>query len=171
MAVLRDTAGHGGEEDGLAVGGAGAGGVEVVGDQRLDPAPHLLPAADLAVVHEEEAAVGEGVAVGAGGCGAGGGADVGEEGAAADLGGEAAEVFVGPGGADFAVEAGGVALAVPAEAEAVAVGFGLALGGVQRLVDQAVARGGDKGFEQDGLALVGEEAAHDGTPCTGTASG
>ena len=113
--------------------------------------------------------MGEGVAVGAAGRRAGGGTDMGEEGAAADLRGQAAEVLVGPGGADLAIQAGGVALAVPAEAEAVAVGFGLALRGVQRLVDQAMARGGDEGVEQDGLALIGKKAAHDGTPWTGTA--
>src|SRR5690606_33869771 len=96
-------------------------------------------AADLAVMHEEVAAMNEGVAVRPRRRRAGRGPDMGEEQMRAYLPRDREQVFVGPGGPDLAVLAGFGPLAIPADAEAVAIGAGLGLLGMQRLVDQRMA--------------------------------
>ena len=133
------------EEDRFRIRRAEAAVVELVRDQRLEPALDARIAADLAVMHEEVAAMGEGMAVGPGGRGAGGGAHMGEEQAGAHLIAQGAQVLVGPGGPHLAVDARLGPLAVPADAEAVAVGLGLGLGRVKRLVDQRMRRARRRG--------------------------
>jgi hypothetical protein len=90
---------------------------------------------DIAVVHEQPAAVAEGVAVGLLHGAADRRADVGEEQRGADVVGELAQVVVVPGRLGAVEDAWGGGSAVPADAEAVPVrGLG-AEPRVQALVD------------------------------------
>ena len=115
---------------------------------------------DLAVVHEQPRAEAERMAVRAGGRCARRRADVGEEGPRRQLRAERQQVLVRPGRRDLAIDAGDVAVAIPAEAEAVAVRRRLALGGVQRLVDERPRRLGDDFLEPDGRARISDPATH-----------
>src|SRR4029078_3237086 len=109
------------QEYGLGVGRADAGLVEVVGDQRFDPATDQRPVADLPVVHEQPFAECEGMAVRAGRRRAGRGAHMREEQMRADVTAEMSQVLVRPGRAHLAVETGlAVVRVIPAEPEALA---------------------------------------------------
>ena len=74
-------------------------------DAQGDVALDVSPAGDVAVVHEHEAAVGEGVAVGVREAALGGGAHVGEDEGGGGLGGEAGEVDAVPCGRDAGEDA------------------------------------------------------------------
>src|SRR5271165_1256181 len=150
----------GSEEHCFRISGARPQQIRIVGDQRLDAAADPVEAAHLAVVHEQEPAGGEGMAVGAGGGAAGGGAYMGKEQPGANLLADRAQVLVRPGGPQVAKQAGKVTLAVPAKAKAIAIDLGLAFGRVQRLGNQAVTGRGDHLVEIDRRALIGEKATH-----------
>jgi len=135
---------------------------ERVGQQRLElPADHR-EAADLAVVHEQERAAGERVAVGQRDAAAGGRAHMGEEQMRTHMGGQRQQVLVAPGRRHLAVDARRVAVAVPADAEAVAVGDHLGLLGAQALAHQRVLGPADQVLEIDRITAVGKESAHAG---------
>ncbi len=149
-----------GEEDRFRIGRADARAVERVGDERLDLPPQARPVADHAVMHEQPAAAGEGVAVRARDRRAGRRAHMREIEVRVDVAAEIAQVLVGPGRPDLAIEPGLRMLAVPAHAEAVAVGGG---GRFQRplaLHHQRMGGGGHVLFQRDGFAAIGNPAAH-----------
>ena len=149
-----------GEEDRFRIGGADARAVELVRDQRLDPAAQPRPVADQPVVHEHPAAAGERVAVRPRDRRAGRGAHMGEIEVRADVAAEVAQVLVGPGRAHLAVEAGLRMLAVPAQPEAVAVGGGGRFERLEALHHQRMGGRGHVLFERDGLPAIGDPAAH-----------
>jgi len=148
------------QEEDLAVRRALALRIEVVGDQPFQRPPDHRVLADLAVVHEEPAAVREGVAIGPAGCRPGGGADMSEEHRRRDVARQRAQVAVVPGRQDLVIGAGFGPRAVPAHAEAVAVGRDLAFLGVQALLDQRMVGRVQKVFHVDRGAAIGQPTAH-----------
>src|SRR5262249_33165365 len=149
-----------GEEDRFRIGRADARAVERVGNQTFDPPPQAAPVADHAVMHEQPAAAGEGVAVRARDRRAGRRAHMREIEVRVDVAAEVAQILVGPRRADLAIEPGLRVFPVPAHAEAVAVGGG---GRFQRpltLHHQRVGGGGDVLFQRNRFAAIGNPAAH-----------
>src|SRR5262249_44234744 len=120
-----------------------------------------------AVVHEQPAVMGEGVAIRPAGGGAGRRAHMGEEQTGADLVRQALQVGIVPGRQDVAVDAGHLAIAVPADPEAVAVGRHMRLAGVQALMDERVLGLEDERIQIDWLSAIGEPAAHGSSPRSG----
>ncbi len=149
-----------GEEDRFRIGGADAGGVDGVGDQGFDLAPQPRPVADHAVMHEQPAPAGEGVAVRPRDRRPGRGPYMGEVQVRADVPAEIAQVLVGPGRADLPVKARLGMLAVPAHAEAVAVGRRGRFQRALALDHQRMRGGGHVLFQRDGFAAIGNPAAH-----------
>src|SRR5690606_18785183 len=86
-----------------------------------DLAADQTPVADLAVMHEQPAVIGERMAVRPRDLRAGRCAHMAEKEMRADMAREMPQILVGPGWADFAIDARLALLAVPAEAESVAV--------------------------------------------------
>ena len=149
------------QEHGLRVGRADARLVELVRDQRLDAAADQRPVADLAVVHEQPAPIGERVAVRPRRRRAGRGAHMREEQMRADVAAEMAQVLVRPGRPHLAIEPGlGVLRVVPAEPEAVAIGRGVALQRAHALHDERMRGRRDVALELDGFTAIGDPAAH-----------
>src|SRR5712672_2755703 len=77
---------------------------------------------------------------------------------------EIAQILVGPGWPDLAIKPGLRVLAVPAEAKSVTVGAGRRFERPHALHDQGMRGRGHVLFQRNGIAAIGNPAAHDGAP-------